>query len=73
MIRTDLALESKELYHENAGIVTEIEGVKATVSEYDKMTVTVVEVLDEKGEKAINKKQGKYVTIEAPEFRKFVI
>ena len=71
MIRTDLALESKELYHENAGRVTEIEGVKATVSEYDKMTVTVVEVLDEKGEKAINKKQGKYVTIEAPEFRKF--
>ncbi len=71
MIRTDLALEARELYHENAGRVTEIDGVKATVNEYDSMTVTVVEVLNEQGEKAINKKVGKYVTIEVPEFRNF--
>ncbi len=71
MIRTDLAIEAKELYHENAGTVTEIDGVKATVKDYDDMTVTVVEVLNEEGEKAINKKIGKYVTIEVPKLRNF--
>ena len=29
MIRTDLALEAKEMYHESAVSETEIEGVKA--------------------------------------------
>ncbi len=71
MIRTDLALEAKELYHENAGKVTEINGVKATVIDYGEITVTTVEVLNEQGEKAINKKIGKYVTIEVPQFRSF--
>ena len=49
MIRTDLALEAKEMYHESTGSVTEIEGVKARTEEKDGLTVTTVEILNEHG------------------------
>lgn len=70
MIRTDLALEAKEMYHETAGRVTEIDGVKATVEDRDGMVITTVKILDEQGKQALNKEIGTYITIEMPDFNK---
>ena len=68
MLNSDLALEAKEMYEENAGKVTEIEGVKATVTKDGDITVTKVEILNEKGEKALGKAKGTYITIEFESF-----
>lgn len=70
MIRTDLALEAKEMYHENAGKVTEIDGVRATVEEHDGLIITTVQILNENGKRALNKEAGTYITIEMPDFTK---
>ena len=71
MIRTDLALEAKEMYHESAGSVTEIEGVKARTEEKDGLTVTTVEILNEHGKQALGKEIGTYITIELPKFKEY--
>jgi len=71
MLRTDLALEAKEMYHESAGDTTEIEGVAATTYEDSGILVTKVEVLNEKGRRTIGKPVGKYYTFEMPEFINF--
>ena len=57
--RTDLAVECYE-EHEK----TKIEGVKIT----EKNNITVVSVLNKKGEKAIGKPVGNYITIDVPSF-----
>ena len=63
-IRTDLAVESWELAGEKVAEKTKLEGV--SVREYTESGagITVVEVLDENGERAIGKPVGKYVTLE---------
>ena len=38
MLNSDLALEAKEMYEENAGELTEINGVKATVKKQNGIT-----------------------------------
>ena len=70
MIRTDLALEAKEMYHEKAGETTAIDGVVARSEEYDGISITTVEILNNKGAEALGKPIGKYITIEVPDFRK---
>lgn len=55
-IRTDLAIEALEGIKESDGIVTNVE-------EEDNIKITTVDVL-EKGTKLINKKEGRYITIE---------
>lgn len=62
-IRTDLALEAREMAGD---IKTELQGIKVITEEIDylKMHITKVQVLDEFGEKQINKPIGNYVTIE---------
>ena len=71
MLRTDLALEAKEMYHENAGNTDEIEGVEVTTYEEDGILVTSVRILNKKGSKAIGKPVGNYVTLEMAEFIKY--
>lgn len=64
-VRTDLALEVRESFSEDN---VEIEGV-VLKEEYDKkkdIKVTTVIIKDEKGQKAMNKPKGTYITIEAP-------
>lgn len=68
MLRTDLALEAKEMYHENAGNTDDIDGVSVNTYEHSGITVTKVMVLNEKGSRALEKPVGNYVTIEMPEF-----
>ena len=61
--KTDLALEAKELWQEQAGETTKLSGVKARDGEREGMPVTTVEILDAEGEKALGKPKGTYVTV----------
>jgi len=63
MRRTDLALEARELWQEQAGAVTALEGVEARDSLREGIPVNTVKVLDERGEKALGKPRGSYVTL----------
>ncbi len=61
--RTDLAIEAKEWFTESAGEETKLSGVKAWDELREGYPVTTVEILDEKGAKALEKPVGTYVTI----------
>lgn len=63
-IRTDLALEAQELWHESAGETTRLEGVRARHEERGGFALDVVEILDGRGEQALGKPRGRYVTVE---------
>jgi len=68
-IRTDLAIEAREIHSkEKRG---DIPGVDVEIKKGEHMTVTVVKVVDKRGEKIIGKPIGTYTTIEAPELRHF--
>ena len=63
-IRTDLAVEAEALCRaEQAGSVGELPGVCARTQRNRGFTVTTVEVLDERGEAALGKPRGTYVTV----------
>lgn len=63
-LRTDLALEAREIYEQgNDG--SSIPGVKIDTKELDDCIVTKVEVLDEQGSQIMNKGIGIYTTIES--------
>ncbi len=61
--RTDLAAEARELWRESAAELTEPEGVRARERTREGCPVLDVEVLDERGEAAIGKPVGRYVTL----------
>ncbi len=63
MRRTDLALEARELWQERAGAVTALPGVEARDSLREGIPVNTVRVLDGRGESALGKPQGTYVTL----------
>ena len=58
-IRTDLAVEAKELWEKSAAKTTKLEGVIAR--EHD--SVTTVEITNEAGAAALGKPIGRYVTM----------
>ncbi len=64
-IRTDLAIESAELYWET-GEEKEIPGVKVEEETVGEIRISRVEILNAEGEAAIGKGVGRYVTIEMP-------
>lgn len=61
--RTDLAMEAKELWQEQAGTVTALPGVEARDSLREGIPVNTVRVLDQRGESALGKPRGNYVTL----------
>lgn len=65
-IRTDLALENREMYHENnGGKGTEISGVSVKVDNHDEgIKITRIGILDKNGEEALGKPKGNYITLE---------
>ncbi|MCL1806464.1 MAG: GPR endopeptidase [Oscillospiraceae bacterium] len=63
-IRTDLALEAREMIQESAKETTEIEGVAAREYTRHGCPVTKVEILNEDGARALGKPVGNYVTVE---------
>ncbi|MDR1669077.1 MAG: GPR endopeptidase [Oscillospiraceae bacterium] len=62
--RTDLAMEARELFQQSAKETTEIDGVIAREYRLHGCPVTRVEVKNEKGEQALGKPAGTYVTVE---------
>lgn len=63
-IRTDLAVEARQLWQENAEETSTLPGVRASEQTRGSFSVITVEVLDERGEEAIGKPAGKYITVE---------
>lgn len=66
-VRTDLALEAKEMAEAPGG--GPIPGIQSETTEDDGITITQLHVQDEQGSQAIGKMQGHYVTIEVPGLR----
>ncbi|MGL5766646.1 MAG: GPR endopeptidase [Sarcina sp.] len=63
-VRTDLALEKKELYEKKYN--KNIEGILIEEEKIEDITITTVDILDEIGEKKMGKEKGRYVTIDMP-------
>ena len=63
-IRTDLALEAEALWRESQPDERAPAGVHARRETHGDFAVTTVEVLDARGEAALGKPMGKYVTVE---------
>lgn len=61
--RTDLALEARELWQERAGRLTALPGVEAREGLREGIPVNTVEILDGRGEQALGKPRGAYVTL----------
>jgi len=61
--RTDLALEARELWQEQAGQLTALPGVEARDSLREGIPVSTVKVLDSRGEEALGKPRGTYITL----------
>ena len=66
-IRTDLAIENREIYREVNH--QEAPGVEVEEEVGVDYTITRVKVLDEEGEKSLGKSKGVYITIEVPKLK----
>jgi spore protease len=66
-VRTDLALEARDLAERQAG--SQIPGVRSQEIDVNGITVTRVEVLTREAERILGKAMGKYITIETQAFR----
>ena len=62
-VRTDLAMEAKELWQQSAGQTTKLPGVRAREYRIKGMDVNVVEILDQNGVRALQKPLGTYITL----------
>lgn len=69
-VRTDLALEARELWNETAEKTDEISGVDAFEETINGFKVTTVKILDEKGERELGKPKGTYITLETDPYIK---
>jgi spore protease len=65
-IRTDLALEAKEIYENEAG--EEIDGVRINERLRDDIKITDVKITGDVGEKKIGKPRGSYITVDIPKY-----
>lgn len=63
-IRTDLALEAREVWKESAEETSELSGVSARELVSNGFPITRVRILNAEGERALGKKCGSYVTVE---------
>lgn len=63
-IRTDLAVEAKEVYEKENS--RKIQGVEVSNSNKGKIKITNVKVVTEEGAKAMGKPKGTYITIDMP-------
>ena len=67
-VRTDLALEGREIYKESHKDEKDKDGFEV-LEETDKdIKVTTVKVKNDEGSKKIGKPKGNYVTIDIPDF-----
>ena len=63
--RTDLALERRDLYNKAHNIENDIDGIETEEENVDEnISVSRVKITNEKGEEAIGKKRGNYITVD---------
>lgn len=62
MVRTDLAIESREIYSKDKEV--EIEGVIVTKDSLKDIDITRIEIVNENGSKSLAKPKGNYITLE---------
>ena len=64
-VRTDLAVEAKQLWQESVqDSISELPGVRAVEERREGFLVSTIEILDSEGEQALGKPVGTYITIE---------
>lgn len=63
-IRTDLAVEAQQLWQEETGSAAALPGVRAAERRLSGFAVSTVEILDSRGEQALGKPRGRYITVE---------
>lgn len=63
-IRTDLAMEAREIWKEDPEKTGELPGVEAQEETLGSFKKTTVKILDERGEQELCKPKGSYVTLE---------
>ncbi|MBW4827317.1 MAG: GPR endopeptidase [Clostridiaceae bacterium] len=66
-VRTDLAIESRELYKERTR--QEVPGVEVNKEEKGDISITRVKILDKIGEEKMGKPIGNYITLEVPKLK----
>ena len=65
-IRTDLALENREIYRTAQKMEDEIPGIETKIDNTDsEILITKVRIISEEGAKALGKPIGNYITIES--------
>lgn len=69
-IRTDLALEEKELWEESAEETTKLTGVLAKENTHKGVKTTWVQILNEQGARELHKPVGTYLTLELTAFQR---
>lgn len=62
--RTDMAVERRDLYRNANKLEDEINGVECKEEHIEDIIVTTVDILNEEGERALDKKKGTYITID---------
>lgn len=65
-VRTDLAIEAKEVYKEENN--SEIDGLIVDEKEEDGTTITTVKITNEEASRKVGKPMGTYITLDIPEF-----
>lgn len=69
-IRTDLAIETREIYRTASKLDDEIPGVETIVDNKDKdILITKVKITSDIAAENLNKAKGEYITIEAPRLK----
>ena len=69
-IRTDLAIETREMYRAASKLEEEIPGVETEVDDSDsELLITKVKILSDTAAENLNKAKGEYITIEAPKLK----
>lgn len=69
-IRTDLAIEAKEIYAKENKKST-IDGVIVKNSEEDDVKITRVDIKNDEGERSLNKPKGTYITLDIPKLTNY--
>lgn len=62
-LRTDLALEAREMWQQSTNFSTNVDGVFHAEQVRDGIPVTTVEIRSEEGAQALGKPRGRYVTL----------
>lgn len=69
-IRTDLAVETREMYRQAKKLDDEIPGVETTVDNSNEdIIVTSVKIMSDEAEEIMGKVKGEYITIDAPKLK----